>query len=426
MMYIKLIQPKKDGNKIYQNTGSVNHVIAYLRHETNKKDEGIDIFFNHDKEHISDSEVLEKIDGNGRKAKTDKEKFYSIIISPAEEELVHIGNDNAALKKYVRQVMENYAINFQLKSGEHLASKELVWFAAIHSDREIKPLDLKSQRFLSLKEAQRMKELHSSNNPGDQLEASKMLEKAKERELNRYSPDHFSVGNKKPGFNKHIHIIVSSMDASQTHHLNPRTRKTNFYIRGFQEKCARDFQQMFGYHQETLSKGFFQKYTQKDKHYFNKKIEKTTEQINEHLANEKLDPNRLKEIGKACSFSRAFFINLTKLKYRFTQGDYMHDPYFFVKNGREQKQEEYFSKLSDASGAERQKGEREIGVGEKATQQTSICKGSGLTGAQMIQMLGSIRSGQEAIKETLMLDEERKRIKKSQEKGRGGENMEIS
>ena len=425
-MYIKIVQPNKDGSKIYHNTGSVNQIIAYLRHETNKKEEDINVFFNHDKEDISDIEVKEKIDSNSQRIDTDKEKFYSIIISPAEEELVHINNNNATLKKYVRQVMENYAANFQLKNGKQLTSKDLIWFAAIHSDRDIKPIDLQSQRFLSLKEAKRVKELDRSSHPSDRLEASKILEKAKERELNRYNPDHFSAGNKKPGFHKHIHIVVSRLDASQTFHLNPKTRKASFHIQGFQEKCARDFQQMFGYRQETLSKGFYQQHSQQDESYFNKKIEKTTEQINERLSYEKLDPARMQEIGKACSFSKAFFINLTKLKYRFNQGNYTHDPYFFVKNGKEQKLEDYYNKLSEGGAENKEERTKEHNVRQENAEYATDSKGKEFGTDQVIQLLGSIRGGQVAIKETLMLDEERKKLKRYQEKGRGGDNIEMS
>ncbi|MDF9801330.1 hypothetical protein OKW21_006639 [Catalinimonas alkaloidigena] len=423
-MYIKIIQPNKDGNKIYQNSGSVNQLIAYLRNDYVLGEEDESVFFNHENDKIYDHEVEVRIDESSKKLKPSEEKFYSIIVSPAEEELLHIDNKDGKLKEYVRQVMNNYAANFQLKNRINLRSRDLVWYAAIHKDREIKNLDLKSGRLLSVKEAQRVNTLRRSSNPNDQIEISKIINRAEERESKKYQPAQFIAGNKKPGFHKHAHIIVSRLDAKQENVLNPRSRQSTFHIKKFQEKSARDFQQMFDYKHETISKGFYQKYSTEEHNYFHKKIENTTDQINRHLGEEKIDVGRLKEIGNECSYSRAFFINLTKLKYRFTKGNFSHDPYFFVKHGRDQKQEEYLGKLDDSK---TQNQEAILASGnEHGVPTYSKGRSEGMTASQMLKALGSIRGGSIAIKETLVLDDERKQMKKSKEKGRGEDQNEIS
>ncbi|MEK6480936.1 DUF5712 family protein [Catalinimonas sp. 4WD22] len=423
-MYIKIIQTNKDGNKIYQNNGSVNQLISYLSHDSMLGDEDEGVFFNHKNDKISAHEVEVEIDENSKKLKPSEEKFYSIIVSPAEEELLHIDNKDEKLKEYVRRVMNNYAANFQLKNRSNFRSNDLVWYATLHKDREIKNLDLKSGQLLSVKEAQRVNTLSKSSNPNDQIEISKIINRAEERESKKYQSAQFIAGEKKPGFHKHAHIIVSRMDAKQENVLNPRSRQSTFYIKKFQEKCAKDFQQMYGYKHETISKGFYQKYSTTEHIYFHQKIENTAEQINQHLGDEKVEAGRLKEIGYECSYSRAFFINLTKLKYRFTKGDYSHDPYFFVKHGRDQKQEEYLGKLGDSK---TQSQESILASGNEHGLPTySKGRSEGMTASQMLNALGSIRGGSIAIKETLVLDDERKQMKKSKEKGRGEDQNEMS
>lgn len=44
-MCIKIIQPKNDGNRIYDNTGSVSQLVTYLHHEASERGEEEAIFF---------------------------------------------------------------------------------------------------------------------------------------------------------------------------------------------------------------------------------------------------------------------------------------------------------------------------------------------------------------------------------------------
>lgn len=53
-------------------------------------------------------------------------KFYSLVLSPREQELAHIGSEPDKLKGYTRRVMQQYAQNFTLPGGRQLGSQDIV------------------------------------------------------------------------------------------------------------------------------------------------------------------------------------------------------------------------------------------------------------------------------------------------------------
>jgi len=163
------------------------------------------------------------------------------------------------------------------------------------------------------------------------------------RNANRLDPQLFQIGENKPGLNKHVHVVVSARDVKQKITLNPRTRKSRFNIRNFQENSARDFQQIFHYKGKTIQEGFWKKMSERDKQYFTKKVNALTEQVNQHLK-AKLDPERLNNIGEKYNYSRTFFINLSKMKNKLLRGERMTDPYFYVSQGRNLKAKDLESK----------------------------------------------------------------------------------
>lgn len=417
-MHIKIIKPQQDGRKIYDNTGGVDQLVEYLKHEAKESGAEQDkMFFSRTENEVSADEVRSQINNNVKGVRADQEKFFSIVVSPSEEELRHIGNSDTTLKEYVRQVMENYAATFKLKNDKQLGSEDLVWYATIHQDREVRGLDLNNLSFLSKAEQAKVGALHDSGDKKDEEEIERIYQRAVKREQSKLDQEVFGVGDKKPGLNKHVHIVVSRRDVSQTIMLNPRTIKERFHIRGFQERSARDFQRMFSYERETIQEGFYRGYEEKDRAYFGSKIAAAAERINEHLEGEKIDEQKLRDIGERCHYSRAFFVNLSKLKYRFVQGDPTHDPYFFVERGRDQKPSEYFRTLD----------RQYYQPASKEAFEKEYVPVSGMSaGRRMLQQIGGISSGPGMIKETLLLDEERKRLRKYKERGQDGDNIEMS
>ena len=420
-MHIKIINPTKDGNKVYDNTGAVDQLVEYLQHEAKEEDREDEMFFNQRDDGISSEEVRSSINENTKGVRADQEKFFSIVISPSEEELAHIGNKDEALRDYVRQTMQNYAEGFNLKDGRQLQSDDLVWYATIHEDRQVKNIDLNNLSFLSKAEQARVGEIHDSEDGKDKKEIEKIFQRAIRREQSKLDQEVFGVGDKKPGLNKHVHVIVSRRDIEQRVMLNPRTTKARFHIRGFQERSARDFQRMFEYEKETIQPGFYKERDDKDRVYFNEKISRAADTINAHTGSEKIDAQRLQDIGAKCNYSRAYFVNLTKLKYRFAQGNDTHDPYFFAERGRDQKASEYFRTLDRQYYGQAGKAYEEKARSEIYTESAAPSRAKKILGK-----LGGINSGPALIKETLLLDEERKRIKKYQERGQDSDRSEMS
>ncbi|GAB4038304.1 DUF5712 family protein [Spirosoma gilvum] len=129
-MQTKFTSPVKGHNK-----GSCLKLATYLEKENDKKIEAErSYFFSIDRDRCNKWEVVQQIDTNGKGQGLERkdDRFYSIVISPSQAELAHIGTDSQGLKDYTRQVMENYAANF----GKGIDSRDLVWYAKIEHERK--------------------------------------------------------------------------------------------------------------------------------------------------------------------------------------------------------------------------------------------------------------------------------------------------
>jgi len=191
-MYIKVINPKKHGNTIYDNKGSASQMVNYLNKENETKPLGKkELFFNHEKGNISSNEVIHSIDNNRKGIARGRPRFHSLVIAPSADELAHISHDPKELKLYVNAVMEVYAQNFNLSSGRKLSIDDLVWFGKLEYERD---------------------------------------------------------GEYENGSNMHIHVIVSARDKDQKVNLSPNTNdKKRFSRVNFAYKSERHFDKIFGY-----------------------------------------------------------------------------------------------------------------------------------------------------------------------------------
>lgn len=155
-------------------------------------------FFNHDNDKLMKGDVIAAIDNNKKGLTRNDSKFYAINIAPSEKEQQHLlkqitGKDNiesisdlstkdlnvyeAHLKEYSRKVMDEYASHFKrdgLKDGA-----QLVYFGKIEHQRYYKGTDENVKKGF------------------------------------------VKSGEKKPGLNSHIHIIVSRKDNSMRWKLSP-------------------------------------------------------------------------------------------------------------------------------------------------------------------------------------------------------------
>ena len=209
-MYSKVINPEKDGKIAYNNKGSSARLGNYLEKELDlaTTPDG-KVFFNNEG-YFTKEEMVKSIDNNVKGLTADDDKFYSLVLSPSQEELEQIKNNPEKLRKFTVDCMENYAQNFTLKAKDgslkQLTEKDLVWFANIEYERTFK---------------------------GDADEVRRGEKKQ---------------GERKEGLQTHIHITVSARDKSMKVTLNPRTKdKKRFSIIAWSEKNQQSFDNKFGY-----------------------------------------------------------------------------------------------------------------------------------------------------------------------------------
>jgi hypothetical protein len=122
------------------NTGSCGQLADYLEKENQKLGKN-ELWFDQSRDDIGPDQVKSGIDNNVAKLKKTEAKFYLINISPSGKELDHIGNNPHKLKAYAREVMKEYAENF----NKGLSEKDIKYYGKIeynryytHEDPEVK------------------------------------------------------------------------------------------------------------------------------------------------------------------------------------------------------------------------------------------------------------------------------------------------
>ncbi|MEN7551842.1 DUF5712 family protein [Rapidithrix thailandica] len=295
-MHSKIIDPARHGSKVYDNRSTAAFAVTYLGHEQGDKLR----FFNQEREAVTAEEVIQALDHNIKGLRKEEEKFHCLVLSPSQEELRHIGNEEAKLKQFTQAVMENYARNFQRKK---LTEKDLLWFACIHHERTY-----------SHRELQQMQ--------------------AEEKEG-------LQPGDKKPGLQTHIHVLVSRRDRSMRHTLNPRGQKKTFPIKTWQMANGKTFQQLFDYHREVTASRLKAgpSWTEPDRIRHDKRIGQKVDQLNNWLPLPlQLSQERIREIGRQTEYSKSFFLNLYRLEKGARQGKLPENPYCYLESSHKKEQ----------------------------------------------------------------------------------------
>lgn len=185
-----------------KNTGSCGDYASYLEHEDDERlTEGKEVleFFTPEGCEVTKEEVISKIDRNHGKLGKDDIKFYSVIISPSEDEVLAMGDTEAErvenAKRLAKQISEAYVENFGHEHVRKARDMAIVW--KIHTAR--------------------------GENGENQL---------------------------------HLHAIVARKDKSDRYSLSPLTNhrkgtdgviKTGFDRNEFAEKCETIFDAVIGY-----------------------------------------------------------------------------------------------------------------------------------------------------------------------------------
>ena len=220
-----------------------SHTMEYLSKELKEERPYYDNFFSQKEDYVTPLTVMHHMDNNHRTLKRNDDKFYMLTINPSGEEQQHLiekvtGEKTgefpelspeqqkevlAEMKRLTRECMDEYARNFyreKIRSGD-----DLVWYGRVETERHYK---------------------------GDDPEVKAGKAKA---------------GERKPGLQLHVHIIVSRMDRSQTVSLSPLSKSrgnrqvldgrdvvVGFDRSQWSARCASRFNRLYGYFPYCRSK----------------------------------------------------------------------------------------------------------------------------------------------------------------------------
>lgn len=180
-MYINITDSDTGNNK-----GSSGQLVHYLDKENRLLElTQAEQWFNGTSANVPSHEVRRSLDNNIAKLSRDDAKFFLINISPSQKEIAFLkeqyGDDTKAqFKAYTAKVMDEYARNFNRPGIEN--NQDLLWYAK-----------LESHRYYSHKDK----------------EVKNGLKKR---------------GERKPGEQMHIQVIVSRKDISNTIKLSPMNK----------------------------------------------------------------------------------------------------------------------------------------------------------------------------------------------------------
>jgi hypothetical protein len=296
-MHSKIIHPGLHGKGVYENKGSSQLLIGYLQHEAKEKGYAI-TFFSREEDGMSSSEVCRCIDENIKGLQRQESKFISLVLSPGKDELLHIDNDPEKLKRFTRQAMRQYAENFRLKGGKRIRGEDLLWFATLHQERTYKGREEEVR--LGLKEP----------------------------------------GALKPGFNMHVHVVVSKRDRAQQLTLSPFGDRDRFDMGAWQRDNQWSFNRMFCYYPQDRAPAR-KALSEDERGRFTARIAARIETINLYLdKTHKLQLDRVLEVAEKRQFGRTFFFNLNRLEQHLKKEQYVRDPMHLLEHNRDRKPEQ--------------------------------------------------------------------------------------
>lgn len=285
-MHTKIIDPRRDGRFVFANRGSSQKTVSYLGHDARDRNEPVR-FFDALRNDVMSEEISPVIDKNAKGLRKKQETFYSLVLSPSQAELAHIGNSPSRFRDYTRAVMENYAKNFRLKDRKRLEPSELVWYAIIHQDR-------------------------------------------KEKEGER-------IGTSKKGHQAHVHVIVSAQDKSRQYRLNPKGWKSRFVFKEWQVQNGKTFQRLFDYGESTTSEKLTAPMSQTNQLRHRERIRQRVAYLNDYfVGSKKIDVDRALAIGQSQQYGKGFFFRLHHLTQRYQQGKLVNNPYQMLATGKDE------------------------------------------------------------------------------------------
>jgi hypothetical protein len=280
-MYISITKQHLNNNF----SQSSSDFVDYLE----KENEGIlpemqEPFFNQTTDEISKEQVVKEIDGNTAKLKKVEPKFYSLTINPSQSELKAIDNDPELLKKYVREVMKDYAASFH--RDQPVTVEDIKYFAKIEHERTFKGFDREIRenqpyRAQIVRLENDIRKVQRGELSGNVAAMHKKIAKLQSEIPHKLEGKPIEQGMKKPGFQTHVHIIVSRKDASNRYSLSPGSKymgsesklngkmvKRGFNRDLFYKRAEKTFDTLFNYKRNFVETYEARKSYLKDPHHY--------------------------------------------------------------------------------------------------------------------------------------------------------------
>ena len=281
-MYISITKQNLDTTFSQSSTDFVD----YLEKENEGKQADVqEHFFDQHNDRIAPEQVIKGIDGNTAKLKNHEPKFFSITINPSQRELKHINNDPDRLKKYVREVMKDYAASFYRDSPVSVES--IKYYAKLEHERTFKGFDRQVKenqeyRAKIVKLENEIRKVERGEVSGNLKTMRKEITRLSSQIPHRIDGNAVTQGMKKTGLQTHVHIIVSRKDVSNRYSLSPGSKymqsesilngkvvKRGFKRDQFYENAEKRFDTLFKYERNYVETYQAQKaFAQNPKIYF--------------------------------------------------------------------------------------------------------------------------------------------------------------
>ncbi|WP_299159265.1 MobB family relaxase [uncultured Tenacibaculum sp.] len=228
-MYVTITAQQTGENFAQSSVDFVNYLEKENEGKTIEEQEH---FFNQYSEEIYAEEVIREIDGNKAKLKRDEPKFYSITVNPSSRELKHLQNSSEDLKAYTKELMKEYAKNFNREiNGRPVNVDDIKYYAKIEHKRTYKGTDkaiIENQSYATkiLELKKDIRKIEEGNLQGNKKALQKKIAKLEQKALHKIKGKRIVRGMQKEGFQTHIHIIVSRKDMSNKYSLSPGSKYT--------------------------------------------------------------------------------------------------------------------------------------------------------------------------------------------------------
>ncbi len=242
--------------------GSASDFVKYLEKENEgKAPEEQELFFNQTENDIDAQRVIAEIDANTAKLSKRDPKFYSIMVSPSQAELKHIGNDPEKLKQYTRELMKTYAASFY--RDKEVTVNDVLYFAKLERERTYSEKDkkVKENQAYASKILELQHQIRAIKEGREQGDMDKLQEKIKALEMevpHKQNGKRIVPGMAKEGHQSHIHIIVSRKDVTNSHSLSPgsKFRTSETTLNGEKVKQGFDRDKFYRAAEKTFDKQF--------------------------------------------------------------------------------------------------------------------------------------------------------------------------